>query len=69
MPPSMFPTWPAKSEITRSKRREKSPKPPEGGINTFLVSLALKEAVSLKAFSVSCPAYREKTKNLQQLLS
>lgn len=38
VPPSMFPTWPAKSEQGRAKRKEKSPKPPEGGVNTFLVS-------------------------------
>ena len=31
--PSMFPTWPAKSEMVRNKKREKSPKPPEGGVN------------------------------------
>ena len=37
VPPSMFPTWPAKSEKSRSQRKEKSPKPPEGGVNTFLV--------------------------------
>ena len=38
VPPSMFPTWPAKSEMTRGKRREKSPKPPEGAINLLVVS-------------------------------
>ena len=39
VPPSMFPTWPAKSEMTKSKKREKSPKAPEGGLNKFLVSV------------------------------
>ena len=29
--PSMFPTWPAKSEKVRRKSREKSPTPPIGG--------------------------------------
>ena len=32
--PSMFPTWPAKSEMAamkKDKTKEKSPKPPEGG--------------------------------------
>ena len=32
VPPSMFPTWPAKSEMKRRKsHRGKSPTPPEGG--------------------------------------
>ena len=29
---SMFPTWPAKSEMTRTTKAIKSPKPPEGGL-------------------------------------
>ena len=31
VPPSMFPTWPAKSEMDPKKKRAKSPTPPEGG--------------------------------------
>nr|XP_042125209.1 cyclin-dependent kinase 11B-like [Peromyscus maniculatus bairdii] len=30
--PSMFPTWPAKSEQQRVKKRDTSPRPPEGGL-------------------------------------
>ena len=37
IPPSMFPTWPAKSE--KGKKREKSPKPPSGGQNNLFVSV------------------------------
>jgi len=29
--PSMFPTWPAKSEMSRSRSHGNSPKPPSGG--------------------------------------
>ena len=35
IPPSKFPTWPAKSEMLRYKRREKSPRPPSGGKNNY----------------------------------
>ena len=41
IPPSMFPTWPAKSEMLKGKKREKSPKPPSGGQNNLLVSSLL----------------------------
>ena len=40
--PSMFPTWPAKSEKMRRKSREKSPTPPMGGhylLNQVLVQV------------------------------
>ncbi len=40
IPPSMFPTWPAKSERPKTaKKREKSPKPPSGGQNNIFVSV------------------------------
>ena len=34
--PHMFPTWPAKSEMSRKPKRDKSPTPPEGG--AFLIN-------------------------------
>ena len=43
--PSMFPTWPAKSEKMRRKSREKSPTPPIGG--NYLLSQVCVLSVSV----------------------
>ena len=64
VPPSMFPTWPAKSEMSRAHKREKSPKPPEGGANTFLVSQSTQLLVC-QFFLLPPPCCREKMKSQQ----
>ena len=43
--PHMFPTWPAKSEMSRKPKRDKSPTPPEGG--AFLINKVRETVIEL----------------------
>lgn len=53
--PEMFPTWPAKSELSKTARKS-SPKPPSGGkqykqmVKFFLISVYLQQSLQLYAF-------------------